>query len=82
MPRITVGIPSRISSHRQPFQPSQSRCIKGAEIAAPTMFDVGMAIMNKAIVLARSSYRNQCVRYMMTPGKKPACATPRKNLTQ
>ena len=37
------------------FQPSQSIRISGAAIAAPTMFDAGMADINIATALARSS---------------------------
>ena len=38
----------------------------------------GTAIMSPESARARSPLTNQCVKYTMIPGKKPASATPRK----
>ena len=55
MPPTNAGIPSRISSQRQPDSPSQSRRSRSPEIGAPIMLDTGIAAMNIAMALARSS---------------------------
>ncbi|MNE92147.1 hypothetical protein D3C80_1898430 [compost metagenome] len=44
-----------------------------------TMPAIIAAIRNTAVMRARSAGGNQYVRYRMTPGKKPASATPSRN---
>ena len=47
-----------------------------ADIGPPTTPASAVAVMNDAIVRARSAAGNHCVRYSTMPGKNPASARP------
>ena len=49
------------------------------ETTEPSAVEIGMAVMNSAVIRARCDAGNQYVRYRMMPGKKPASATPSRN---
>ena len=74
-------MPSTRNITRQPERPnSPCQCwMISVETTEPSAVEIGMAVMNNAVIRARCDAGNQYVRYRMMPGKKPASATPSRN---
>jgi hypothetical protein len=77
-PSTTAGTAQLMNIHCQPLRPREVMCSMAPESLGLTICENGVAMMSVAVARARSREGNQCVRYTIIPGKKPASATPSK----